>query len=541
MTIVDKTTNESDFLDILLKNRHISPKNRQEFLSPSSPKSFPVSSFGLSQEKLSKAVNRIKIAINNQENILIYGDYDVDGITATTILWQVLYKNKAKVTPFVPDRELDGYGIKAESFFRFQTQSNLKFDLLITVDNGIVANSEIQKISDSGVDIIVTDHHVASSPLPKSVITSHSTDIAGSAVSWLLSQEIDSNADLGLVALGTVADCLPLNNINRNLVFHGLKSLQTNPSCGIKKLIELSGIKQDSLSTYDLGFVLGPRINAVGRLSNPTDALRLLCSFSSQQANKFAQTLDGYNKDRQSLQQESILLAQKQIEGNQDKVLFVANESFHPGIIGLIAGRLTEKFYLPTIAISIGPKISKGSCRSIKELNIIESLRKISDLFIDLGGHAGAAGFSVETKKIPQLKKKIISMINQELAGKKLKPDRIIDAEMKLNAVTVKNCRLIKKLEPFGMDNLEPVFLFKQVRVVEKRLLGSNQDHLKLKVDDPSTPVKENILIDSIAFKKGEFDSQIKVGDLIDFTANLSLNVWNGYTSPQLVVKDFLK
>jgi single-stranded-DNA-specific exonuclease len=530
MIIIDKFTSELDFLAILLKNRHISPKNTAEFLKPVSPNGLSVEAFGVNPLHLKKAINKLNLAIKNQQNILIYGDYDVDGITATAILWQVLYQKQAKVLPFVPDREADGYGVKAESFFKFEAKNKLKFDLLITVDNGIVANTELQKILDSGTEIIVIDHHVADQKLPKSIITVHSTKVSGSALSWIVAKEIDKNADLGLAVLGTVTDCLPLNNFNRNIVFHGLQSLRLNPNCGIKKLIQISGIKPDTISTYDLGFVLGPRINAVGRLSNPTDALRLLCSCSPIQASKFAQILDDYNKDRQSLQQESIDLAKKQVENNKDKILFVADKSFLPGIIGLIAGRLTEKYYLPSIVISVGDEVSKGSCRSIKELNIIESLREVSDLFIDLGGHAGAAGFSIKTTNIPKLKKAITKLVNQKLEGKELKPEKLIDAEMTLDAVTLKNCRLVKKLEPFGMDNNEPLFLFKNLKISQKKLLGSNQDHLKLNFDG----------IDAIAFKKGDLDKDLKVGDSINIIAKLSINTWGSSVSPQLIVNDIL-
>jgi single-stranded-DNA-specific exonuclease len=539
MLCIDHSTPEIEIIKLLLKNRQISQKDTDSFLKPINPQKLEPKDFGVNTKSLCQAVQIIQDHINKGSQILIYGDYDVDGITATAILWQVLYQKDSKVLPFVPDREADGYGIKADSFFRIQSDKNLRFDLLITVDNGIVAGKELEKILISGTQIVVIDHHVADDSLPKEISTVHSTFTSGSILSWLVASQIDKSSDLGLAALGAVTDCMPLNTVNRNIVFHGLQSLRLQPNPGIKKLIQSSGSKQDSLTTYDLGFILGPRINAVGRLSNPTDALRLLCSQTTQQANKFVSILDGYNKERQSLQQESLILAEKNIN-SKDKLLFVADNSFHPGVIGLIAGRLTEKYYLPSIIISVDNEISKGSCRSIKELNIIETLREFSDLFIDLGGHAGAAGFSIKTENIPKIKQKLTKFVNQKLANCELKPEKFIDAEMKLNAVTVKNCRLVKKLEPFGIGNPDPVFLFKQVRVVEKRLLGSTADHLKLKIDDPATPQKENIIVDSIAFKKGEYDSKIKVGDLIDFTANLSLNIWNGYTSPQLVVKDFL-
>lgn len=540
MAIIDKNTTQEEILELLLKNRKITKQNRQEYLSPSPPQSFSLKDFGITPKNLDKSIKRIKQAIVKKQNILIYGDYDVDGISATAILWQVLFNKKANVFPFIPDREKDGYGVRATSFLRFQDQKNIKFDLLITVDNGIVANSELKKISDLGVDIIVTDHHLANQQLPANIISVHSTLISGSMVSWLVAKNIDDSADLGLATLGTVSDCLPLNTINRNIVYHGLKSIQNNPNFGVKKLIEISGITQKNISTYELGFVIGPRLNAVGRLSNPTDALRLLCCTSDSQASKYASILNNFNKDRQLLQQESIDIAQKQITEIKNKVIFVADKSFLPGIIGLIASRFTEKYYLPSIVISIGEIVSKGSCRSIKELNIIETLRELNSELVELGGHAGAAGFSIETKKIPQFKKEIIKIINLKLKNKILKPTKFIDANMKLNAVTVKNCQLVQKLEPFGIENPQPVFKFNNLRVTDIRFLGQNQEHLKLKVDDPSTPQNENIILDSIAFKKGDLGKNLKVGDTINFTAKLNLNIWNGNVSPQLIVNDIL-
>jgi len=529
MKIIDKSTSESEILDILFKNRHVNPKDIDEFLKPTNPSSLSVLSFGVNQKTLDKAVKIIKQFIKNKKNILIYGDYDVDGITATAILWQVLYNQEALVTPFVPDRENDGYGIRSKSFFEFQKQKKIKFDLLITVDNGIVANLELQKIIDTGVKVIVVDHHVADKKLPPTITTVHSTKVSGSVLSWILAKQFDKNADLGLASLGTVADCLPLNDINRNIVFHGLQSLRLNPNCGIKKLIQVSGVKPDSISTYDIGFVLGPRINAVGRLSNPTDALRLLCCSSPIQASKYSQILDSFNKDRQTLQIDSITLAKNKIPKDfKDKVIFIADKSFHPGVIGLISGRLTEQYYLPSIVISINDDIAKGSCRSIKELNIIEALRLVNNELVELGGHAGAAGFSIETKNILKFQKDITKIINEKLKNIELKPSVYIDAEMKLSAVTVKNCKLVQKLEPFGIENIEPIFLFKDVLVTQKRLLGQKQEHLKLKLDN----------IDAIAFKKGDIESTIQVGDSISFTARLNLNIWNGNISPQLIIKD---
>jgi single-stranded-DNA-specific exonuclease len=535
--IIDKSLSEADFIDLLLKNRQIKKSNSKDFFNPH----FPIDSdFNVNKAEVKKAVKKVNQAIKSNENILIYGDYDVDGITSTAILWQVLYQKGAKVLPFIPDRETDGYGIKSKSFFDFEKQKNIHFDLLITVDNGIVANKELAKISKKNTNIIIVDHHLPTKTLPKVSAIIHSTNFSGSSLSWFFAKHFDKNADIGLAAAGTVTDCLPLVDVNRNIVVHGLQSLKLNPNPGIKKLIEISGIKQNSLSTYDLGFVIGPRINAVGRLSNPTEALRLLCSQNSVQASKFAQNLNNFNKDRQIIQRDNLKIAEKSIVNNKDKLVFIANKKFLPGIIGLIAGRLTERYYLPSIIISIGKEYSKASCRSIKELNIVESLRQFENELVDLGGHTGAAGFTIKTKNIKKFQTKITNFINKKLKDLDLKPSISIEAQMKLSAVNIKNCQLINKFEPFGIDNSKPLFLFKKLRIVQKRTVGSTAAHLKLKLDDPQTPKLENIIADAIAFKKGDLDKKLKTGDLVNVIASLDLNVWNGSISPQLMVKEIL-
>lgn len=541
--VIDQTFSANDIVSIVLEGRQIT--DQLKFLNP------PFPAFNL---KLASAVSLVKKCITNKKNILIYGDYDVDGITATAILWQVLHQKNALVTPYIPHREKDGYGFRADSFLRFQQEKNLKFDLLITVDNGIVAQKEFQKILQHQVlKIIVIDHHLADKTnklSPKNCLLIHSTEFSGSALSWFFSREFDQNADLGLAALGTIADCLPLTGVNRSLVTHGLLSLRLNPSPGIKQLIKVSGVKQDSVSTYDLGYILGPRINAIGRLSDPTDALRLLCSQNLLQAARYAQVLNSYNQDRQVLQKDSLEFAENYLSrdtlqcvsiNKKNKLLFISDPTFAPGIIGLIAGRLTEKYHLPSVVISKDEKFSKGSCRSIACFNIIEALRIHSDLFVDLGGHAGAAGFSIKTANIPKLKKLLTATIKSQLANVDTTPIITVDAVMKLSVVKIATIKALEQLSPFGIGNPEPLFLFKNLKIVSKKVLGSNGDHLKLKLDDPDSPKVEYLAADAIAFKKGGLDSSLKVGDLINIVASLSANTWNNTTTPQLMVKEIIK
>jgi len=518
-TISSQTSAET-LLKLLLKNRHIA--DIDNYLKPPFPDS-----------KLSskKAFNLIQKYLKNQKNILIYGDYDVDGLTSTAILWQSLYPLNKNVFPFIPHREKDGYGFKAASFFGLEKAKNINFDLLITVDNGIVADPEFIKLKTKNPDIkiIVVDHHLALGKLKHADALFHSVDTSASALAWFLAKNFSKSADLSLAALGVVADCQSLTGINRSIVVHGLEELKLNPSPGLKKLMEISGVKLDKLSVYDLGFLLGPRLNAVGRLSDPVDALRLLCSQSSIQATKYAQVLNDFNQERQSLQKESIDIADKNID-IKNKVIFIADD-FNLGIIGLIASRLTEKYTLPSVIIAKNGQVAKGSCRSIPEVNIIEVLRKFSKLFVDLGGHPGAAGFSILDKNIAKLQKKLFLYFSTYLLNYSPQKSLTIDAKMDISAINLKNIKLIKTLEPFGIGNPEPLFLFENLKIDSKKILGQTQSHLKLKVSG----------IDAIAFKKADLDKDLTIGDSVNLVASLDANTWNGLTFPQLVVKEIIK
>jgi single-stranded-DNA-specific exonuclease len=516
------------FIKLLLKNRQII--NLDTFLKP------PFPQFKLSSKK---TVNLIKKYLEKQKNILIYGDYDVDGLSSTAILWQSFYPLNKNVFPFIPHREKDGYGFKASSFFRIQKEKNINFDLLITVDNGIVADAQFAKIKDKNpnIKIVVIDHHLAADQIKSADAIFHSTDTSASALAYFIAKEFSQNADLSLAALGVVADCQSLVDINRSIVVHGLEQLKLNPSPGLKKLMEISGVKPNNLSAYDLAFLLGPRLNAVGRLSDPTDALRLLCSQSSLQASKYARVLNDFNQERQSLQKESIDSVENKISRDvinhvstlNNKIIFIADD-FNPGIIGLIAGRLTEKYLLPSVIIAKNGDIAKGSCRSIPQVNIIKVLRKFSGLFVDLGGHPGAAGFSILNKNIPKLQKKLFIYFSIYLKTYSPQKSITIDAKMDLSAINLSNIKLIKSLQPFGLGNPEPLFLFENLKIDSKKIIGQTQSHLKLKVSG----------VDAIAFKKADLDKDLKIGDSINLVASLDANTWNGHTFPQLVVKEII-
>lgn len=519
-SLITPKTSSKSIIQLLLKNRHI--HDLQTFLKPPFPK------FKLPSKQL---IDLVKTYLKEGKNILIYGDYDVDGLTSTALLWQTLYPLSSKVFPFIPHREIDGYGFRAQTFFNLQKTKKTNFDLLITVDNGIVADKEFAKVKAKfpKLKIIVIDHHLADGKLSHANFIYHSTQTCAAALAWFFCRQFTPCPSLALVALGVVADCQPLVDVNRALVVHGLNELRVNPSPGLKKILDLASIKAENVGVYELGFIIGPRLNATGRLADATDSLRLLCSQNHLQANKYAQILEAHNQTRQQLQQESLDIADKNIDLTQ-KLIFISGD-FNPGVIGLISGRLTDKYSLPSIVISTQNEITKGSCRSISELNIIQTLRRFSNLFVDLGGHPGAAGFSILSKNIPLLKKKLLNYLSTYLKDYLPQKTITVDAKMDLNAVNLKNIKLINKLAPFGIGNPQPQFLFENCQINNIRTIGKNNDHLKLKVDG----------LDAICFKQAADFSYLKAGYSINFVARLDINEWQGHSFPQLIIQTILK
>ena len=430
-----------DIVRILLENRGIkTKKQKEEFFNPSNPEKLTAKDFGVEQKQLDKAVKRIQEAVKRNEKIIVYGDYDVDGICAAAILWETLDALGADCLPYIPSRFTEGYGLSKTGIKNLKLEiENCKprFDrgkLLITVDNGITAYEGLEFAKQQGLDVIVTDHHQPGEKEPGALAIIHSTQISGSAVSWVLARDLIENCKLkivnlpgdhlGLVALGTIADILPLVGINRGLVVHGLKVLRNSSRLGIKALCHEAAVSQDNLDTYHIGFILGPRLNAMGRVDHAMESLRLLCTRNPQKANELAGKLGLSNKLRQEKTEavvshvESAHADLAWSDGNIPKLLYVYHASYEEGVIGIAAGRLVDKYHRPAIVLSIGDKHSKASARSISGVNILELLKKAgggsaSDsprseagrpsrdgLFKSIGGHPMAAGFTIKTSEV---------------------------------------------------------------------------------------------------------------------------------------------
>lgn len=487
---------------------------------------------------IQKAAKRIQRAIERDEQITIYSDYDADGICGVALLWQTLRGIGAKVLPYIPHREKEGYGLKKEAVDRLIGDGT---QLIITVDCGITSIEAVEHAREKSVDVIITDHHVAPPELPDAFAIVHDTNVCGAAVAWKLAQVLTKHRYpqkyLDLVATATIADLVPLTRENRILARLGLSVLNATSSFGLQELIAASGLSVGQLSTYEVGHLLVPRINALGRLDHALDALRLLCTTNGARARQLAQVLCTANARRQQLTTEGVQHALEQIKRvnvDTDRVIVMASPSWQQGIIGLIAGRLVEQHYRPAVVISQGAAISKGSARSVAGFNIVEALRSAKDLLVDVGGHPMAAGFTIETGNIPALRECLMSIAQEKLAPELLTRTLLIDALIPVGLVGRELYERMRVLEPFGIGNPEPVFMSSGLQVERVRAVGNGNKHLKLTVSAPS----DRVSVDAIGFGHGELASILAPGDLLDIAYSVLQDVWNGNTRVQLKIRD---
>ncbi len=476
---------------------------------------------------IKKSQQRIQQAIKNEELIIIYGDYDVDGICGCAILYKALTSLGAKVLPYIPHREKEGYGL---SKIGLDSVKDSGASLVITVDNGIVALKQAEYAKSIGLDLIITDHHLPLDEKPDAYEIVHSTKMCGAAVAWCLIRETVKRELreelLQFVALATVCDLMPLLGLGRNFVFEGVKILNRTTNLGLLALIDESGIKIGNVGSYEIGYIIGPRLNAMGRLEHAMDSLRLLCTKDPAKAKTLAKLLSETNTTRQQLTSDAIEQA-KLLLDHKKKIHILTSRQWSPGIIGLIAGRITDEFYRPTIAISLGETVSKGSARSVDGINIVEMIRKHADLLVDVGGHPKAAGFSIATKHITLFKKRLEEIMIDL-------PDEVeqilqIEVEVDGKQLTKGLVESLTKFEPFGFGNPRPVFATHGMGVSDIRTVGQGK-HLKFKVDG----------FDAIGFGMGELEKTLPNGQSVDLAYTVEMDDYNGFEKIQLKVRDIV-
>jgi len=543
--VPDEYLNASDLSPViaqLLYNRGIKLEDIDPFLS--ADRRLEGNPFLLPD--ISQAVSRVYKAVLAREKIAVYGDFDVDGVTAIVILVEGLSRLGAEVIPYIPDRVNEGHGLKISALEKLQAQGA---DLVITVDCGVTDFAEVKQAQGKGIDMIITDHHIPLGSLPQAVAVIDPKrkdsvypypDLAGAGVAFKLLQALfhkDSREKwlakfLDLVVLATVTDLVALVGENRYLVKEGLKELNNSSRVGIQEMVKLAGLKPGGLDVEDISWVLGPRLNAAGRMNNASTSYQLLTTQSPEEARLLALELEEKNAERQKLTNEVLSRAREKLATKLHLPLLIdGDESYSIGVIGLVAGKFVDEFYKPSIIINLGPESCQGSCRSVAEFDIVSALAECRDLLTTFGGHPLAAGFTVTRQNLAQLEQRLMSLATDQLGHLDLRPELVIDAELPLSAFSGETFNLVQKLSPFGRGNPQPTFLTRQVEVIECRNFGNQGEWLRLKLKQGN-----------VTWQAVDFESQRtreEIPSYIDIVYNLEKSRWNGEEVLSLNLRDF--
>ena len=532
----------------ILLNRGISSfEESRRFLRPS----FDNLCDPFAMKDMDRAVERILRAIEGKEKIMVYGDYDVDGVTAVAMLMRFLKKYGVETTFYIPDRINEGYGISTTGVQQAKQEG---INLIISVDCGIKAYDEIALAQKLGIDMIVTDHHEAGAELPRAtaVLDPKRPDceypfkeLAGVGVAYKLVQgvlsrlgckEKDPLEYLDLVALGSTADIVPLCGENRILVKYGLQKIADSNNLGIRALVEMVGLSGRELGTGQVVFILAPRLNAGGRMGDARRGVRLLTTEDISEARSLAQILEEENRKRREIDdqtfEEALEMIDRDVDLERSWTIVLASSHWHPGVIGIVASRIIERFYRPTILISFDGTVGKGSARSIQGFDLYDALKECKGCLIGFGGHKYAAGLKIEQDKLDQFRVCFDRITKKVLTQDQLAPILRIDGEISLSEIDDRLYRLLNLFAPFGPQNMKPVFVTRNVEVIgTPRIVGNN--HLKFKV-------RQNMRIfEAIGFGMGNLLYRIAPGEPnLDMAYVLEKNEWEGNSNFQLRIRD---
>ncbi len=507
----------------------------------------------LTMKGMPEASQRIARAIADQEQMAVYGDFDTDGVTAVTLLMQAITSMGGLIRPYIPHRTREGYGLNNEAVEQLAAEG---VRLLITVDCGISNVAEVAHARASGLDVIVTDHHHPPERLPEALAVVNPKQpgclypykqLVGVGIAFKLVQAlVKQGVDLGevrgrdlldVVALGTVTDMGPLDGENRVLVKTGLEAIHTTTRPGLKALINAAGLTQANVTSADIGFMLGPRINAAGRLDDALRAYELLLADDLATAEQLAQNLNQANRQRQELTKRVQAAAMAQVEATgklQHRIIVIDGADYPAGVVGLVAGKLVEEWSRPVLLLERGPQESRGSARSVRGFNIIDILTACQDLFVRFGGHSMAAGFTIDNENLPVLEQRLNVLAETHLPDELLVPRLEIDAELDLRDITWDLFAELDQLEPFGQSNPQPVLISRGVHVQGAYARGNEGKHLRLILaQDGTRPVE------AMAWNLGHLADPLQRHPLIDVAYTLEVNAWNGERTLRLNVKDF--
>ncbi|PFG14061.1 single-stranded-DNA-specific exonuclease RecJ [Bacillus sp. es.036] len=497
---------------------------------------------------MKEAVERIQQAIVSDERILIFGDYDADGVSSTTVLVYTLRELGATFDYYIPNRFTEGYGPN-EAAFRQAKEDG--YHLIVTVDTGISGVHEAEVAKEIGVDLIITDHHEPPPVLPDAYATINPKKpgctypfkgLAGVGVAFKLSQALLGRIPghlLEIAAMGTIADLVPLQDENRLLASEGIRALQNSNKPGIKALLDVCGLKDQELNEEHLGFGIGPRLNAAGRLDSADPAVELLTTDDPLLAEQLASDIDTLNKNRQELVNTMTKEAIEEVETNyisdeSNRVLIIAKEGWNAGVIGIVASRLVEKYYRPTIVMSIDREkgVAKGSARSIEAFDMFANLSECRDILPHFGGHPMAAGMTIDLDYLEQLRTRLNNLAIEKLTEEDLTPLTKVDLHCRVEDVTLETIEEMNLLAPFGVSNPKPVVMLKDVHLSQIRRIGSQDNHLKVGLEENGTT------LDGVGFHFGYAFEEIASRAAVSVIGQLSVNEWNGLRKPQIFVKD---
>lgn len=494
---------------------------------------------------MEKTVGRIRSAVENKERILIYGDYDVDGLTATALLYTTLKRYGAHVVNYVPDRIKEGYGLNIEAVEKAY-RGGAK--LVIAVDCGVTAAEEVDSLKKHHIDCIIIDHHQpVKDRLPDAFAILDPLvpgcgypykHLASVGLVYKLTQALGWNkeGDLDLVALGTISDVAPITGENRILVKHGLRYLAETRRPGLRALMEVAGIgRKKEFYTETVGFILGPRLNASGRVSSSLNSLKLLLTDDRDEAKKLSEELDKNNRERQAMEaeilKEAISKVEREVNFKEHKVIVLHGDKWHPGVIGIVASRIVEKFYRPTVLVAFNENIGKGSGRSIKNFHLFDALSKCKEHLIEFGGHEHAAGITISKENIDVFRERLNAVAHETLQPLDLIPRLEIDAWISLKEITKRFLKELELLEPFGVGNRKPVFAVKGLSLKAKPKI-LNYNTLKIWVTDGE------LTYEAVGFKKALDYKLDPASSIFDLAFTPSINNWQGQELIQLQLKD---
>lgn len=503
---------------------------------------------------MDKAIKRIEKALGQKERILIYGDYDVDGTTAVALVYKFLRKFTTNLDYYIPDRYDEGYGI-SEQGIDYAEETGVK--LIIALDCGIKANEKIDYAKSKGIDFIIGDHHMPGDVLPDAVavIDAKRLDssypyehLSGCGVGFKLVQALAQNNRidfseltdlLDLVAVSVASDIVPITGENRILTYYGLKQINSNPSLGLKGIIDICGLTYKNITINDIIFKIGPRINASGRMMKGKEAVDLLLASTIEDAREKSANIDHYNDDRRELDkritEEAIQYIDENVNMKEKKSIVIYNETWHKGVIGIVASRLTEKYLRPAVVLTKSQDMITGSARSVMGFDVYKAIESSKDILENFGGHTYAAGLSLKEENLEAFQQRFEALSLDMIAPEMMRPQINVDAELTFKDINAKFISDLTDFAPFGPENLNPIFVTCGVMDYgTSKLVGKDNVHLKLEMIDKTTSIPVN----GIAFRQDDSYERVKGGEPFDICYTLEENTHNGKTNIQLYVKD---